>query len=103
MTSFFGIVILAFDPKVVEEIIGSLLICGMAFFYGLSQVFSRYLKELDVIFLLENCPHMDYDTLNKGGMFNGKTALYLASHEGNVELVKALLEQDNIDVNKGRE
>jgi len=50
MTSFFGIVILAFDPKVVEEIIGSLLICGMAFFYGLSQVFSRYLKELDVKF-----------------------------------------------------
>ena len=47
-TSFFGIVILAFDPKVVDEIIGSLLICGMAFFYGLSQVFSRYLKDLDV-------------------------------------------------------
>jgi O-acetylserine/cysteine efflux transporter len=48
MTSFFGIVVLAFDPKVVDEIIGSLLICGMAFFYGLSQVFSRYLKNLDV-------------------------------------------------------
>ncbi len=48
ITSFFGIVILAFDPKVVDEIIGSLFICGMAFFYGLSQVFSRYLKDLDV-------------------------------------------------------
>ena len=48
MTSFFGIVVLAFDPKVVDEIIGSLLICGMAFFYGLSQVFSRYLKDLDI-------------------------------------------------------
>ena len=48
MTSFFGIVILAFDPTVVDEIIGSLLICGMAFFYGLSQVFSRYLKDLDI-------------------------------------------------------
>ena len=48
MISFFGIVILAFDPKVVDEIIGSLLICGMAFFYGLSQVFSRYLKDLDI-------------------------------------------------------
>ena len=48
ITSFFGIVVLAFDPKVVDEIIGSLLICGMAFFYGLSQVFSRYLKDLDV-------------------------------------------------------
>ena len=49
-TSFFGIVLLAFDPKVVEELKGSLLICGMAFFYGLSQVFSRYLKDLDVKF-----------------------------------------------------
>ena len=61
------------------------------------------LKELDVISLLANCPHMDQDTLNKGSMYNGKTALYLASHEGHVELVQALLEQDNIDVNKGRE
>ncbi len=49
-TSFFGIVLLAFDPKIVEELIGSLLICGMALFYGLSQVFSRYLKDLDVKF-----------------------------------------------------
>ena len=49
-TSFFGIVLLAFDPKVVEEILGSLLICGMAFFYGMSQVFSRYLKDLDIKF-----------------------------------------------------
>ena len=49
-TSFFGIILLAFDPKVIEEIIGSLLICGMAFFYGMSQVFSRYLKDLDIKF-----------------------------------------------------
>ena len=48
--SFFGIVLLAFDPNVVEEILGSLLICGMAFFYGMSQVFSRYLKDLDIKF-----------------------------------------------------
>ena len=49
-TSFFGIVLLAFDPNVVEEILGALLICGMAFFYGMSQVFSRYLKDLDIKF-----------------------------------------------------
>ena len=48
--SFFGIVLLAFDPRVFNEITGSLLICCMAFFYGLSQVFSRYLKNLDVTF-----------------------------------------------------
>ena len=46
---------------------------------------------------------MDQNTINKGSMYNGKTALYLASHDGHVELVQGLLEQDNIDVNKGRE
>ena len=49
-TSFLGIILIAFDPKIVDEILGMLLIFAMAFFYGLSQVFSRYLKELDVKF-----------------------------------------------------
>ena len=48
--SFFGIVLIAFDPKISEEILATLLIFAMAFFYGLSQVFSRYLKDLDVKF-----------------------------------------------------
>ena len=48
--SFFGIILIGFDPKVVNEILGILLICCMAFFYGLAQVFSRYLKEVDVKF-----------------------------------------------------
>ena len=50
ITAFFGIVLIGFDPKIADEIIGFLLICGMAFFYASSQVFSRYLKELDVKF-----------------------------------------------------
>ncbi len=50
ITSFLGIVLIGFDPKIADEILGFLLICGMAFFYALSQVFSRYLKELDVKF-----------------------------------------------------
>ena len=50
VTSFLGIVLLAFDPKVAEELLGALLIFFMAFFYGLSQVISRYLKELDIKF-----------------------------------------------------
>ena len=50
ITSFFGIVLIGFDPKIVDEILGMLLICCMAFFYALAQVFSRYLKELDVKF-----------------------------------------------------
>jgi len=49
-TSFLGIVLIAFDPKISEEILGMLLIFVMVFFYGSSQVFSRYLKELDVKF-----------------------------------------------------
>ena len=49
-TSFSGIILIAFDPKISEEILATLLIFAMAFFYGLSQVFSRYLKELDVKF-----------------------------------------------------
>jgi len=50
ITSFLGILLIAFDPKIADEILGFLLICFMAFFYALSQVFSRYLKELDVKF-----------------------------------------------------
>ena len=49
-TSFLGIVLIGFDPKIADEILGFLLICCMAFFYASSQVFSRYLKELDVKF-----------------------------------------------------
>ena len=48
--SFFGIVLIAFDPNILDEIIGTFLVFGMAFFYGLSQVFSRYIKDLDVKF-----------------------------------------------------
>ena len=39
ITAFFGIVLIGFDPKIAGEIIGFLLICGMAFFYASSQVF----------------------------------------------------------------
>ena len=49
-TSFLGIILIAFDPKIADEISATLLIFTMAFFYGLSQVFSRHLKELDVKF-----------------------------------------------------
>tara|TARA_B100001741_G_C16509454_1_gene578921 strand:- start:202 stop:1023 length:822 start_codon:yes stop_codon:yes gene_type:complete len=49
-SSFVGILLIGFDPKVADEIIGFLLICCMAFFYGIAQVLSRYLKDLDVKF-----------------------------------------------------
>ena len=50
ITSLFGIIFIGFDPKIADEILGFLLVCAMAFFYASSQVFSRYLKELDVKF-----------------------------------------------------
>ena len=50
IASFLGITLIGFDPKIADEILGFLLICGMAFCYASAQVFSRHLKELDVKF-----------------------------------------------------
>ena len=50
IASFLGITLIGFDPKIADEILGLLLICCMAVFYALAQVFSRYLKELDIKF-----------------------------------------------------
>jgi len=47
-SSFFGVSILSFNPLIKDEIVALLLVCFMAFFYASAQVFSRYLKELDV-------------------------------------------------------
>jgi len=52
-TSFVGVSILSFDPLIKNEIFALFLISFMAFFYASAQVFSRYLKELDVT--LTNC------------------------------------------------
>ena len=52
-TSFIGVSILSFDPLMKNEIFALFLISFMAFFYASAQVFSRYLKELDVT--LTNC------------------------------------------------
>ena len=52
-TAFIGVGILAFDPLIKNEIFALLLISFMAFFYASAQVFSRYLKELDVT--MTNC------------------------------------------------
>tara|TARA_B100001123_G_scaffold49393_1_gene50636 strand:+ start:1247 stop:2068 length:822 start_codon:yes stop_codon:yes gene_type:complete len=50
ITSFLGITLIGFDPKIADELLGFILICGMAICYASAQVFSRYLKELDVKF-----------------------------------------------------
>ena len=46
--SFFGIILLGFDPLIRNEIFALILISLMAFFYASAQVFSRYLKDLEV-------------------------------------------------------
>ena len=46
-TSFIGIIFVGFDPKLFNELNAFILTAIMAFFYGLTQVFSRHLKDLD--------------------------------------------------------
>ena len=46
--SFFGIVIIFFDPELVNNFLGLFYASLMALFFGLAQVYSRQLKSLDV-------------------------------------------------------
>ena len=78
ITAFFGIVLIGFDPKIADEIIGFLLICGMAFFYASSQVFSRYLKELDVKFTNASMGFISFIVLLVASIiFEGNTVSHL--------------------------
>ena len=47
-TSFLGIVIIFFDPKLTENYLGLFFASLMALFFGLAQVYSRQLKELPI-------------------------------------------------------
>jgi len=47
LTSFLGILIIFFDPKLTDNFIGLFYASLMALFFGLAQVYSRQLKELD--------------------------------------------------------
>ena len=46
--SFFGIVIIFFDPELANNFLGLFYASLMALFFGLAQVYSRQLKSLDV-------------------------------------------------------
>ena len=48
--SFFGVFLIGFDPALTNEKLALGLVILMSFFYGGSQVFSRYLKELNVVY-----------------------------------------------------
>jgi len=47
-TSFLGIVIIFFDPKLTENYLGLFFASLMALFFGLAQVYSRQLKDLPI-------------------------------------------------------
>ena len=48
--SFFGVFLIGYDPNLKGEIF-ALFLCGIsAFFYGIANVLSRYIKEIDVKF-----------------------------------------------------
>ena len=50
-TSFLGILIIFFDPKLTDNFLGLLFASLMALFFGLAQVYSRQLKNLDTSLL----------------------------------------------------
>ena len=50
LISFFGIFLIGYDPNLKGEIYAIFLCSISAFFYGIANVFSRYIKEIDVKF-----------------------------------------------------
>ena len=48
--SFFGIILIGYDPNLKGEIYAIFLCSISAFFYGIANVFSRYIKEINVKF-----------------------------------------------------
>jgi O-acetylserine/cysteine efflux transporter len=50
LISFIGIFLIGYDPNLKDEIYAIFLCSVSAFFYGIANVFSRYIKEIDVKF-----------------------------------------------------
>ena len=50
LISFFGIFLIGYDPNLKDEIYAIFLCSMSAFFYGIANVFSRYIKEINVKF-----------------------------------------------------
>ena len=48
-SSFLGIIIVAYDPRFGQEIIGLFFVVLMAFFYSLANILSRFLKDIKTI------------------------------------------------------
>ena len=84
-TSFLGILIIFFDPKLSDNYIGLFFASLMALFFGLAQVFSRQLKELDISMINAST-----------GLFGFVILMIISSLiEGNVLLNIKLIELDS--------
>ena len=51
VTAFVGIIIIAYDPRIIDDKIAFILIITMAFFYALSNMLARILKSVDTAML----------------------------------------------------
>ena len=47
--SFIGIIIIAYDPRFIEQLIGLFFVILMALFYATSNILSRHLKDVNTI------------------------------------------------------
>ena len=47
LSSFIGIIIIAYDPRIIDDKIASILIISMAFFYAVSNMLARSLRDVD--------------------------------------------------------
>ena len=47
--SFIGIIIIAYDPRFIEQLIGLFFVILMALFYAISNILSRHLKDVNTI------------------------------------------------------
>ena len=51
VTAFVGIIIIAYDPRIIDDKIAFILIITMAFFYAMSNMLARILKSVDTAML----------------------------------------------------
>ena len=47
LSSFIGIIIIAYDPRIIDDKIATVLIISMAFFYAVSNMLARSLRDVD--------------------------------------------------------
>jgi len=86
--SFFGIFLIGYDPNLKGEIY-AIFLCGVsAFFYGIANVLSRYIKEIDVKFTNMIMGFTGFITILLFSIFSeGNTANHLINIDFNTWLL----------------